>query len=316
MLRTSNLFERYQIGRLLGWAAIVIFVSGGVAFVQAQQPGQRTFATSEQACAALVGAVQQQDKTALRGILGPSAQAIIAGGDDVEDRNSQRQFVEKYREMHRLVREPNGTITLYVGAENWPLPVVMRRRSSGYYFDTVAGRAEILYRRVGRNELATIEVCRELVKAQNEFYATLSDAGVKQFTPRFLSDEGKYNGLFWKISTQGPESPVGPLLALANTDEYANATTHPRPFHGYYFRILDRQGRHAPGGAKKYVVNGRMTGGFAFVAYPAEYRSSGVMTFIVAQDGAVYQRDLGPQTATRAKALTAYDPDATWRKVQ
>lgn len=189
-------------------------------------------------------------------------------------------------------------------------------KANGWYFDPLASRAEILLRRIGRNELETIEVCRELVNAQNEYHAEPHDGGVKQFAPRFLSESGKHNGLYWKISDREPESPVGQLLTLANTEDYANETTRPRPFHGYYYRILRRQGKHAPGGAKNYMLDGEMIGGFAFVAYPAEYRSSGVITFMVDRDGIVYQKNLGPQTATRARTLTQYDPDATWKKVE
>jgi hypothetical protein len=316
MLGISNRFERFSFRRLAAWATFVIFVSGSFALARAQQPGQKTFASSEAACAALLSAVQQEDQAALLEILGPTGKEIISGGDDVEDHNGRRQFVEKYREMHRLVREPDGTTTLYVGAENWPLPILLMHKANGWYFDPVASKAEILFRRIGRNELQTIAVCRELVSAQNEYYAQPHDGGVAQFAPRFLSDDGKHNGLYWKISNREPESPVGQLLTLANTTDYARETNQARPFRGYYYRILNRQGRHAPGGAKNYMVDGMMTGGFAFVAYPAEYRSSGVMTFIVNRDGMVYQKDLGPHTASRAKALTQYDPDATWKKIK
>lgn len=316
MLRIRDHFENFHMGRLVVWAAFAIFISGGLVAARAQQPGQKTFASSEEACAALLGAVQQEDQPALLQVLGPTAKEIISGSDEAEDLNSRRQFVEKYREMHRLVREPGGTTTLYVGAENWPLPIPLMHNTKGWYFDPAVGRAEILLRRIGKNELETIDVCRELVNAQNEYFAEARDGDVNQFAPRFVSDNGKHNGLYWRISDREAASPVGQLLTLANTEDYANETTKPRPFHGYYYRIINRQGRHAPGGAKNYLVNGKMTGGFAFVAYPAEYRSSGVMTFIVNRDGIVYQKNLGPRTATRAKALSQYDPDATWKKVE
>ena len=315
MLGFSDRLERFHIGRLAALAAFVIFVSGNFELARAQQPGPKTFATSEEACAALFNAVEREDQAALVEILGPTASAIISGGDEAEDRNNRRQFVAKYREMHRMVREPDGTVTMYVGAENWPLPIVLSQKANRWYFDPVASNSEILFRRIGRNELETIEVCRELVSAQNEYHAEPRD-GVRQYAPRFLSDEGKHNGLYWKISKSEPKSPVGPLLTLANTEDYARETTKPQPFRGYYYRILNRQGSHARGGAKNYVVNGKMTGGFAFVAYPAQYRSSGVMTFIVNRDGVVYEKDLGAQSANRARTLTQYDPDATWKKVE
>jgi hypothetical protein len=260
--------------------------------------------------------VQEQDQPALVQILGPTAKGIISSGDEAEDVSSRRQFVEKYREMHRLVREPDGTTTLFIGAENWPVPIVLVRRARRWYIDPVASRTEILARRIGRNELETTEVCRELVTAQNEYYADSHDGEVKQFALRFRSDEGRHNGLYWKTADREPEGPVGQLLTLASFEAAVTQTTGPRPFHGYYFRILTRQGRHAPGGAKNYMVDGKMTGGFAFVVYPAEYRSSGVMTFIVSRDGTVFQKDLGPKTELRAKTLTQYDPDATWKKVK
>jgi len=315
MLEKGDRFELFHVGRIVALAAFAIFVSGYFDLARAQQPGQKTFASCQEACAALLSAVQQEDQLALLEILGSEATQIISSGDQAEDRNNRRQFVEKYHQMHRLVLEPDGTTTLYVGAENWPLPIVLMQKANKWYFDPVASKAEISFRRIGRNELDAIEVCRELVNAQNEYHAEAHD-GVKQFAPRFLSDDGKHNGLYWKISNREPESPVGQLLALANTGDYAKEATKPRAFHGYYYRILNSQGRHAPGGAKNYVVDGTMTGGFAFVAYPAEYRSSGVMTFIVNRDGIVYQKDLGRQTTIRAKTMTQYNPDATWKRVE
>ncbi len=197
---------------------------------RAQQPGQKTFASCQEACAALLSAVQQEDQLALLEILGSEATQIISSGDQAEDRNNRRQFVEKYRQMHRLVLEPDGTTTLYVGAENWPLTIVLMQKANKWYFDPVASKAEISFRRIGRNELDAIEVCRELVSAQNEYYAEPHDGEVKQFAPKFRSDDGKHNGLYWKISNREPESPVGQLLALANTGDYAKETTRPRPF--------------------------------------------------------------------------------------
>jgi Protein of unknown function (DUF2950) len=294
----------------------VFFGSGSFNSARAQQTGQKTFPSAEEACAELVRAVQEQDHPALVQLLGPTAKVIISGGDEVEDAGSRRQFVEKYREMHRLVREPDGATILYIGAENWPVPIVFVRRVKGWSIDPVASRREIVARRIGRNELETIEVSRELAKAQNEYHAASHDGEVKQFAARFLSDEGRHNGLYWKSVNGEPEGPVGRLLTLASFENAVTQTSGSRPFHGYYFRILNRQGRHAPGGAKKYIVDGKMIGGFAFVVYPAEYRSSGVMTFIVSRDGIVYQKDLGPKTELRAQTLTQYDPDRTWKKVE
>lgn len=315
MLRSNKHFERFPGGSVMTFAAFLIFLGGSFDFVWAQQPGQKTFSSSEKACAALLSAIRMQDQTALLEILGPKASEIVSVGDQALDRDSQRQFIEKYNEMHRLVREPDGKTTLYVGAENWPLPIVIRNKGNKWYFDPIASRAEILFRRVGRNELETIAVCRELVKAQLEYYAAIHDGEVKQFASKFHSTDGKHNGLYWKISNHEEESPIGPLLTLASTDDYARETIQAQPFRGYYYRVLNRQGRNAQGGAMNYIVTGKMTGGFAFVAYPAEYRSSGVMTFIVNRDGTVYQKDLGARTAVRARAMSQYNPDATWKRV-
>lgn len=307
-------FERFHLGKLATLAALAIL--GSFNFAQAQQPRQKTFSACEEASAALFAAVDKDDQSALSEILGPAATGIISCGDEAEDRSSRQQFVEKYKEMHRLVRESDGTTTLYIGAENWPTPIPLVHKGNQWYFDTVGARKEILFRRIGKNELETVAVCRELVQAQNEYHSQPHDGdGVKQYAPRFRSEDGKHNGLYWRLSGGERESPVGPLLTLASGEDYAKETTQARPFHGYYYRILTSQGRHAPGGAKNYLIHGRMTGGFAFVAYPAEYRSSGVMTFIVDQDGIVYQKDLGPRTAVRAKTMTQYAPDATWKKV-
>jgi len=214
--------------------------------------------------------------------------------------------------MHRLVREPDGTTTLYVGAENWPMPIPLVNKGISWYFDTAAGKKDILDRRVGRNEISTIHVCEQLVAAQKEYYAAHNN----EYVQKFLSDNGQQDGLYWKAAEGQPQSPIGPLVAQAVAEGYT--PTHdgaaPTPYRGYYYRILTRQGAGAPGGAKSYIVNGKMIGGFAFIAYPAEYRSSGVMTFIVGADGVVYRKDLGPNTAAIAKAMKTYNPDPSWNK--
>jgi hypothetical protein len=297
--------------------ALALFAVASFTHVLAQQPGQKTFPSCERASDALFAAVQREDLPVLLQILGPAAKEIISSGDEEEDRRSQQQFAEKYQEMHRLASEPDGTIVLYIGAENWPTPIPLVKKGNQWYFDTVASKSEILFRRIGRNELSTIAVCRALVDAQQHYYAKRHDGDpVMQYAPRFVSDDGKHNGLYWKISSSEPESPVGPLLTLASLEEYAKENNRPKPFHGYYYRILKGQGTHARGGVKKYLINGKMTGGFAFVAYPAEYRDSGVMTFMVSQDGIVYQNDLGPNTVSSARSLGLYDPDANWQMVQ
>jgi hypothetical protein len=277
----------------------------------AQQQGQKTFSSPEQAVNALVTALQGSDEKAMLDVLGQDAKQIVSSGDDVEDKQNHANFVQKYQQMHRLVNEPDGTTMLYIGAENWPAPIPLVKKGDSWYFDTDAGKKEILYRRVGRNELSAIRVCQELLAAQKEYYS----AQHSEYAQKIFSDEGQHNGLYWKTADGEPPSPMGPLVAAANAEGYAKGQGGPpTPYRGYYYRILTRQGKNASGGAKSYIVNGKMTEGFAFVAYPAEYRSSGVMTFIVAQDGVVYQKDLGKKTEALAKAMKAYNPDSSWQK--
>jgi hypothetical protein len=282
----------------------------------AQQTGQKTFPSAKEATSALVSALQANDSSALTMILGPDAKDILSSGDEVEDKNDRDQFVEKYQQMHRMVREPDGTTTLYIGAENWPSPIPLARKSGAWYFDTAAGKQEVLYRRIGKNELAVIQVCRELVDAENEYYAKPHDGNSgKEYAQKFFSDPDKHNGLYWKANAGEEQCPIGPLVASAALEGYVRDPAQAQqPFQGYYFRVLTGQRGTVAGGVRSYISNGKMTGGFAFVAYPAEYRSSGVMTFIVDKDGIVYEKDLGPNTAAIAKSLLQYDRNATWRK--
>ncbi len=274
----------------------------------AQQPGQKTFPSAEAASNALATAAENNDEKATLEILGPDGKQIASSGDDVEDAESRANFAKRYREMHRLVKEPDGTTILYIGAHNWPTPIPLVQKGNSWYFDTEAGKKEILYRRVGRNELSAIRVCQELVAAQKEYSAKHGE-----YAQKIFSDEGQHNGLYWKAANGEPQSPIGPLVASAVAEGYAKSQTGaPTPYRGYYFHILTR----AAGGAKSYIVDGKMTEGFAFVAYPAEYRSSGVMTFIVNQDGAVYEKDLGKKTDILAKGLKEYSPASGWRKTE
>jgi Protein of unknown function (DUF2950) len=278
----------------------------------AQQQGQKTFSSAEEATNALVTAAQANDEKMMLDILGPDGKQIVSSGDETEDAESRANFVKRYEEMHRLVKEPDGTTVLYIGAHNWPAPIPLMNKGKLWYFDTEAGQKEILYRRIGRNEMSAIRICQELVAAQKEY-----SAEHKEYARKIFSDQGQHDGLYWKAAEGEPQSPIGPLVALAVAQGYAKSQQGaPTPYRGYYFHILTRQGKSAPGGAKNYVVNGKMTEGFAFVAYPAEYRSSGVMTFIVTEDGVVYQKDLGKQTDVLAKAMTEYDCNPSWQKAE
>jgi hypothetical protein len=279
---------------------------------RAQQQRQKTFSSAEAASEALFTAAQNGDENAMIQILGPDGKQIVSSGDDIEDEHTRTNFAQKYQEMHRLLPEPDGTTTLYVGAENWPTPIPLVNKGNLWYFDTDAAKNEILLRRVGQNEMSAIRVCQELVAAEKEYFSKEHN----EFAQKFVSDEGKHNGLYWLADQDQFESPIGPLLANAGAEGglAKNLNSGPVPFHGYYFRILTRQGQNAPGGAANFIVVGKMTGGFAFLAYPAEYRSSGVMTFIVGKDGVVYEKDLGQNTVARAKAIKDYNPNSTWQK--
>jgi len=281
------------------------------------QQGNETFASPSDAALALYVAVKGDDSQALSAILGSNSGPILHTGDDVAEKNMAASFVRHYDQMHRVVIEPDQTATLYIGAENWPIPIPIVRNSNGaWYFNTEAGMKEILYRRVGRNENDAIDTLHALVAAQREYASTRHDGDkTKHYAMQFLSDEGKQNGLFWKTNDNEPPSPIGPLLVQAAHEGYTAKQGQPTPFHGYYFRILTKQGPAAKGSARDFTVNGQLTRGFAFVAYPAEYRNSGVMTFIVNQDGIVYQQDLGQDTEKLAAAMSEYNPDNTWTRV-
>jgi hypothetical protein len=284
--------------------------------VFAQEPEQRTFASAEHASRELFTAMQSQNEQAPLRILGQAAKDVLSSGDALEDSDARVGFVTKYEEMHRFVKEPDGKVTLIIGAENWPFPIPLANNNGSWYFDTPDGKDEILFRRIGKNEVTAIDALHALVEAQQQYY-TRPPAGIpKQYAQKLVSDEGGHNGLYWQGANDEADSPIDPLIAYARQNLPADQVGQHVPFNGYMFRILTGQGRHAPGGAKKYVVDGKMSGGFAFVAYPVEYRSSGVVTLIVDQSGTIYEKDLGPNTTKIAQAMTAYDPDSTWHKVE
>jgi hypothetical protein len=278
----------------------------------AQQAGQKTFATPEEAGKALYSAAKGNDEKAMLDVLGPDGKAIISSGDAAEDAQSRAEFVNRYEEMSRLVKEPDGSVTLYIGAHNWPCPIPLVNKGNAWYFDTAVGKQEILFRRIGRNEISAIHVSRELAAAQKEYFSEQHG----EYAHRIYSEEGKRDGLYWKAAENEPQSPIGPLLAQAASDEETKTRgAGPVPFRGYYFHCLTRQGKNAPGGAKLYLADGKMTG-FAFIAYPAMYRTSGVKTFVVSEDGIVYEKDLGKKTETLAISMHEFNPDSSWQKVE
>ena len=296
--------------KLISKTSLAIIVLTGCCANVAVAQSQKMFASPAAASIALFNAVQSNDQRAMRDILGPQAGTIVSSGDDTEDANDRAIFIRRYQEMHRLVREPDGSTMLYIGARNWPMPIPLVNAGESWRFDTEAGKQEILYRRVGGNEIATIRICQALVAAQKEYFTMQHN----RYAAQFFSDAGQHNGLYWQAVAGQPKSPVGPLVAAADAAGNAKGINEmPSAYHGYLYRILTRQGGNARGGAKNYVRNGKMTAGFAFIAYPVEYGSSGVMTFLVSADGVVHEKDLGQNTAVLAKAMVAYNPDSSWR---
>jgi len=312
MNETTKVRRKLQFPRLLVTLSILSMLALSSRVTLAQQPDQQVFHSPEDAGAALFAAAQQTDNRALLQILGPAGKDLVSSGDPAEDRKNRDNFVAKYKQMHRVAREREGVMILYIGAENWPDPIPIIEKNDTWYFDTEAGKEEILARRVGRNELATIDVCYELVDAQQQHYARETN-GEHRYAWTFAGDKDGQDGLF--SSESQPVSPHDALIASAGVDNGAAGSHDPVPFNGYYFRILKAQGNNAEGGAKNYLVDGKMVSGFAIVAYPAIYRSTGVTTFIVNQNGIVYQKDLGSGTEKIANAMTEYDPDSTWERV-
>ena len=292
-----------------------LFFAAALLGLSAPAFAQQQFGSPEAAAEALVAAVRSGDGDAILKVLGPDGNPIVSSGDPVADSNIRQDFVSAYDAKHAIEMEGDGTQTLILGSDDWPFPIPVVNKGGQWQFDTKAGLDEILRRRVGRNELAAIQVSLAYVQAQNE-YASLDPAGLGRgvYAQRIVSRPGKKDGLYWP-SAEGEElSPFGDLAAQAAAEGYKAGAT-PIPYHGYYYRILTRQGETAPSGAYDYVVKGRMIGGFALVAYPAEYGNSGIMTFMVNQDGTVFQKDLGANTAKLARKIDAFSPDSTWTKV-
>lgn len=276
---------------------------------------QESYKTPEAAADALASAAKTGDRAALIKVLGPDGVDIASSGDPVADSDLRKKFVETYDAKHQMKMDGDATATLIIGPEDFPVPIPLVRKGDAWQFDTAAGRQEILARRIGRNELDAIQSSLAYVDAQNEYAAKdRTGAGSGVYAQRVVSTAGKKDGLYWPASAGGDESPLGELIAEATRQGYKVGEGR-TPYHGYYFKILTRQGPDARGGALNYVVNGKMIGGFALVAYPAEYRNSGVMTFIVNHEGAVFQKDLGPHTDELAERMTSFNPDQTWAKV-
>jgi len=293
---------------LCALAALALLATAGV---RAEETGQKTFPSAHQAVDALIAANRDNDTAALREIFGADASSLISSGDETQDKNNRAHFVSLYDAHHRLTTVAEGKRTLLVGSDEWAFPIPLLKSDGAWRFDSAAGAKELLYRRIGANELAAIQVLRALYRAQLTYAAAAHDGNPTGiYAQRFRSQPGTHDGLYWQVAEGETLSPAGPLVADAEAEGYEQGTRH--PFHGYYFRILKAQGPHAHGGAKDYVVDGKMTGGFAILAYPVEYGASGVMSFLISRHGTLFQRDLGESTVETAKAMTAFDPDAQW----
>ena len=272
---------------------------------------QQSFPTPEDAAAALAAAVKSGPSDILK-VLGKAADDIVSSGDEVADADTRQRFTSMYDTKHSVKTEGNKKATLMLGPDDFPFPIPLVNTRSGWKFDADEGRIEVLYRRIGRNELDAIQTCLAFVDAENEYADKDRGEGVGVYAQRIVSTPGKKDGLFWRDDSD--PSPLGALAAEASAEGYRTGEG-PAPYHGYYFRILKGQGSDAPGGPFNYVVKGKMIGGFALIAYPAEYGNSGVMTFVVNHAGTVYQKDLGARTDSIAKRIYLFDPDQTWKKV-
>jgi hypothetical protein len=276
---------------------------------------QQAFRTPDEAASALVSAVKTGDPKSIVTVLGPDGEDIVSSGDEVADVATREKFVAAYDAKHQITMDGDNKAIMVIGGEDFPLPIPIVRKDGMWRFDTAAGREEILFRRIGKNEMDAVQASLAYVDAQNEYAEKdRTGAGVNTYAQRIISQPGKKDGLYWPTSQGEEESPLGELVAQASAQGYPVGSGR-TPYRGYYFKILTRQGLAAPGGDLDYIVNGKMIGGFALVAYPAEYRNSGVMTFIVSHAGDVFQKDLGPNTAKLAERMTSYSPDATWQKV-
>ena len=295
---------------------ITIFVLSGISYAAAAQ--QKTFPSAEEAVKAAVAAAQSDSDKELLAIFGAQAKDLLLSGDAVADKQRRARFLKAYDEKNSLVTEGNNRIVV-VGNNNWPFPIPLVKKNDGWVFDTDKGKEEILNRRIGQDELDAIQVSLAYVDAQREYAMKSRDGGgLRGYAEKFRSDPGKKNGLYWEAKAGEEQSPLGPFAARARSEGYGQnkASDKPVPYRGYYYKILTAQGKDAPGGARSYILKGKMIGGFALIAYPAEYDNSGIMSFIVNHEGKVFQKDLGKNTASAAAAMKEYNPDKTWAEVK
>lgn len=304
----------YAAAVSLAAGALLLF---SIVTTRAEPLIQATYGTTEDAVVALVNAVREEGTAEIVKVLGAAGLDVASSGDEISDRDRRTRFVSAFEEAHSIQQESAAKAILIIGKDEFPFPIPMVQEGSAWRWDTDAGLDEILTRRIGENELTTIEVMRAIAEAQQEYARIDRDGRGVQYARRLLSREGKKDGLHWTASSEADQSPIGPLIARAQSEGYRrkSAADDPPAYHGYQFRMLYAQGPNAAGGARDYIVNDRMIGGFALIATPAEYANSGVMTFLVSHDGDVYQKDLGPESSAAAR-IKVFDPDSTWTKVE
>ncbi len=302
------------LSRACGAAAIAAMLCAGAA-----RAAQATYASPQDAAAALVAAVQSGDRGRILAVLGPDGAPLVESGDPVQDAQARRGFAADYAANHALVSIGHGRTQLVIGANHWPLPIPIVQDGKRWRFDTAAGAQEVLDRRVGRNELLTIRTLLAIAEAEQDYFERVkAGSGTGVYAQRVLSRDGQKDGLYWPAGPGDAPSPLGPLVDQARDEGYPDEVSpggKKVAYHGYFFHVLTAQGADAEGGARSYLSGSDMTGGFAFVAWPAQYGNSGVMTFIMGPDGVVYQKDLGDDTDKIATAMTAFDPDAGWARV-
>jgi hypothetical protein len=315
-MKIKTMFSGMSYMRIvIAAAGVLILALSNFAMAESKQ---KEFSTGEDAVNAFVKALHENSREELLSIFGQDANDLVSSGDDVIDKERRQRFLKAYDEQHRLDADGNNLV-IVVGKNDWPFPIPLTKDGQKWVFDTNSGMEETLNRRIGQNELDTIQVMLAIVDAEREYAEKARDGGgIRKYAQKFRSDPGKKNGLYWEAKEGEEQSPLGPLMAEARQEGYlekksAEGTT---PYHGYFYRILTSQGEHADGGAYDYIVDGNMIGGFAVVAYPADFGNSGVMTFIVNHKGVVYQKDLGDETEQQAKAMKQFDPNETWKKVQ
>jgi hypothetical protein len=313
MFATVLSASRFGKSALVGAVVVGLSVLGSLLGGCASNPGE-SFATPDDAVNAAVTAIRTDNQAELTRIFGPDAEAALSSGDPVSDQNNRALFLQKFDEQHRLVEGAEGSKILEVGASEWPMPIPLVQAGNGWRFDLAAGKEEMLSRRIGRNELDAIQTLLAIGDAQDD-YLDQRPQGIDEYATKFFSDPGQKNGLFWPVASGEQESPLGQLAAEAMAQGYTRSESGPTPYHGYIFRILTAQGSSAPGGARSYMANGRMTGGYAVLAFPAEYGRSGIMTFMMSEQGVVFQRDLGANTSSIAGGMMEFDPDLSWTVV-